>query len=117
MFKWPDPAEGRIIVKTPFIIWWVGSAGLIILTFVAYIIFVSKPWKRKPPPGGSKSPAKPPPKSSKPTIDLSPPPPPGGGSDGRAVVRKRLRGRKPGERLDLEGGPPGEVTSEVFFPK
>lgn len=109
MFKWHDPPEGKIIVKTPFIIWWAMSVGMILLTFLAYIIlFVWKPCKHKDakesnPPGEiDPLPAKP-----KPPEPPGPPAPPGGTN-----ATGGPRWRKKREQVDLEGG---QVTSEFIF--
>ena len=47
MFKWPDPPEGRIIVKLPFTIYWTvsGSVTFLLLCVSAPFFFTFSEWK------------------------------------------------------------------------
>jgi hypothetical protein len=99
MFKWPDPAEGRIIVSTPFIIWWTISVAFSVVMFLPWNSWIAS-WMPLPP---LPPPPPPPAAAAAPAAEDGDPPP----------VVSKLRWRRPiptsGESLDLEGGKRGGV--------
>jgi hypothetical protein len=44
MFKWPDPAEGQIIMWLPFRIYWAASGGLTLLLGIWGVWLLHPKW-------------------------------------------------------------------------
>jgi hypothetical protein len=49
MSKWPDPAEGKIIIWLPFWIYWAASGGLTLLLGVWGVWILHPNWLFPPP--------------------------------------------------------------------